>query len=243
MQCLKNLGLVVGQHVALEGAPIYLVDMPGPAHHQANAVISVLAEALVRLGCVPELHVLMDEHTCSEEPGARERYCSELPLSPHRVVLESAMVQPSWDVLDRIPDHLIQRNGGTTGQQKVLHASPQPILVTNRGAPTCALMDSAFQLSKSAALSIIVHPAEMLVGGNQVNFTLQQESTCAVLAALRDSDQDHPVLPWELGMVHLWLDEHGQIVRSWRARNKGRQILRKHLAGVEEINEAVSARS
>lgn len=243
MQCLKNLGLVAGQRVALEGAPIYLVDMPGSAHRQTNAVITVLGKALVELGCLPELHVLLDEHTCSEEPCARERYCAELSLDPIRVVLESEMVRPSWNVLERIPAHLIQHNGGTTGQQKVLHASPQPILVTNRGQPTCALMDSAFQLSKSAALSIIVHPEKMMVSGSQVDFRLQQEGLCAVLSALRNLNQEHPALPWELGMVHLWLDEHGQIVRSWRARNKGRQILRKHLAGVEEINEAVSARS
>lgn len=243
MQCLKNLGLVAGQHVALEGAPIYLVDMPGPAYRQANAVITVLAQALVDLGCVPELHVLMDEHTCTEHPSSRARYCRELPLDPFRVVLESEMVHPSWDVLERIPAHLIQHNGGTTGQQKVLHASPQPILITNRGQPTCALMDSAFQLSKSAALSIIIHPVKMMVSGSEVDFTLQQEGLCAVLSALRNQNQDHPALPWELGMVHLWLDEHGQIVRSWRARNKGRQVLRKHLAGIEELNEAVSARS
>ncbi len=242
MRFLKSLGLQPGDVVALEGAPIYLSDAPGRAHEQANRLVGVLADALKAYGCLPELHVLLDELTCVEHPGTRNRYLEALPLHPVRITLESTMLNPGLELLGQLAKSRVQRGGGSTGRQCVLRLAPHPILVTNQGRPACSLMDSAFQLGKRGSLSIIVHPNTMMVGGSPVSFIDQQRGVLGVLSSRRTLElpkTDH--LPWELGVLHFWLDQSGNVASSWRSWNKGRTV--KFVDGairLAEINEALA---
>ena len=199
-----------GMVVALEGAPIYLCDSPTAVHAAANKVVAQIAEAVQALGARPELHVLLDDFTCEEADGHRESYLNCLPLCPSRVVLESELVQPARELFGRLMPKRIM-SGGKQGNFRRLTVEPKPVLITDSGRPACALLDTAFQLGKKADISFVIHPRVMEVSGSRVSFGKQQWGVLRVIKSVRRTAGERPQFPWPLGLVHVWLDEVGQI--------------------------------
>ena len=223
MRFLNALQLQAGDVIAIEGAPIYLCDPPSGAHRHAFDVMQQLIVAIDRLGCVTHHHLLLDEYSCVERSGIRAKYEHVDMPTPAHIALESDFVQPAQRVLSAIPARAVTR-GGLNGNFRRLGSGSQPVLVTDRSKPACALLDSAFQRGKVCDLNIVIHPERMLIDGEVADFRAQQQGVFDVLCAIRGDGQSHASLPWRKGWIHIWLGDSGEVVEvTWR-RNKGRGV-------------------
>lgn len=223
---LRRLGITLEQNdtVALEGAPIYLSDEPGPDNHNANAVVQSVATELRDCCRGVQLHVLFDDLNGEERDGVRQRYRDLFPFPPHRVALETELIPDAWQVFEAIPTRWTD---GVAGLRRLTRNGEDvtPALLKGDGVPTCALLDTAFQLGKAADLIVVVHPEKLSVDGSSVDFRIQQQGVHAVLRAMRSVEQSHDALPWKHGYINIWLDAAGNVINVTRLHNKGRSVV------------------
>lgn len=221
---LKKIQINPNSRVAIETAPIYLCEEPNIFHKNSDFLATHIYRQLQTMGCQVDFFLLLDEYSCVEKQGNREKHVELLTLSPTQIILESELVSPASELQKNIPNRFTVR-GGKQGNFLRLKRNPSPVLVKDNGLPACALLDSTFQLSKNCDLNIIIHPEKMFINGEEVSFVEQQRGVLSVLQSIRN--QNNPQfaqLPWSKGLIHIWLDSVGEVSRIIWIRNKGRGL-------------------
>lgn len=221
---LKKIQLNANSRVVIETAPIYLCDEPNIFHTKSDFIANNIYSQLQALGCKIDFFLLLDEYSCNEKQGNRKKYKDLLTLVPTQIILESELVGPATELKKYIPNRFTVR-GGKQGNFLRLKRNPSPVLVKDNGLPACALLDSAFQLSKHCDLNIIIHPEKMFIEDKEVSFVEQQRGVLSVLQSIRNQNSSQfAQLPWSKGLIHIWLDSRAEISRIIWIRNKGRGI-------------------
>lgn len=222
---LKKIGVQPGMTVALEGPPIYLADMPTDLHCSGYVLLREIAGAVEALGATFEHWALLDEIHGDVLAQAREAYEQILneTLPPHQTVMEGDLMDEALGIRDQFPRKKLDCAGGNSSLCRLkpttvpkvwgLEGKSQPQLTNHEGRPTCALLDGAFNLRKQADLSVVVHPQRMDANGGSIDFCEQQAGVVSVLQSRRRAGQKRPELPWQLGVLHVWIDETGTVMR------------------------------